>query len=140
MKIIGINFLLQAWWIGFLLTGTMAIIFGIPLLGFANELPGAKERRKDDVLQANHFGTLANQIPTGDSGLIMDSEKENSWKVIAKEYWDLLKNPTFDCLTAIQCTEAFILNGFSAFVRLIFYTVLILNKIIFAFCLASESD
>lgn len=44
-----------AWWIGYLASGCLAVLCSIPLLGFARELPGAKEHRKKDVNQAYHL-------------------------------------------------------------------------------------
>ncbi|XP_028413377.1 solute carrier organic anion transporter family member 4C1-like [Dendronephthya gigantea] len=70
-----------AWWIGFLLFGSLIILFSVILSGFPREMPGARERRQNHIREGNIK-------PSNDS-------KQPSLRKIPSELKALLKNSTY---------------------------------------------
>ncbi|XP_072029799.1 solute carrier organic anion transporter family member 4A1-like isoform X2 [Amphiura filiformis] len=93
-----------AWWIGFIVSGIMALLVVIPFLGFPKSLPGAKKLQKSRVCEAH-----------GGSEFTVRSGFGNSLRDFPKACLGLIKNVPFMCINGSACTEWFLLSGFAVF-------------------------
>ncbi|VDP10597.1 unnamed protein product [Soboliphyme baturini] len=94
-----------AWWIGYLITGFIAMLISVPLASFGKELPEAKENNNHRIDQAN----LASKLK-------IDVKLHEDPKALPKLCLGLLSNFTFTCLMIRECVEALLLNGFTTFI------------------------
>ncbi|XP_030830175.1 solute carrier organic anion transporter family member 4A1 [Strongylocentrotus purpuratus] len=93
-----------AWWMGFLVTGTLALIVAFPLCGFTRSLPGAKkvrEQRRNEAHNGHQF-----EVRAGFSESLMDFPRAT---------WMLIRNPAFMCVSMITVTETFSLASIAVF-------------------------
>ncbi|XP_074656773.1 solute carrier organic anion transporter family member 4A1-like [Tubulanus polymorphus] len=94
-----------AWWIGFVLTGFVALLMSFPILGFPKSLPGAAKVRAERESEAY-----------GDGGENMSAGfQKQGVKSIAIAVKVLLNNPTFMCLNMAGAVEGLLLSGFTVF-------------------------
>ncbi|XP_050408141.1 solute carrier organic anion transporter family member 4A1 isoform X2 [Patella vulgata] len=95
-----------AWWIGFLISGTMALCTAIPLSGFPRSLPGSSIYRAERGKEAYHKEGAD------------DSEKvglKRGFRDILLSIKLLVSNPTFMFLNFAAASEGILLSGFSTF-------------------------
>ncbi|KAK3083064.1 hypothetical protein FSP39_012962 [Pinctada imbricata] len=94
-----------AWWISFLISGTVMLLIALPLLGFPKRLPGSAK------LQAERQSEAYQE----QGGQNVKDDKVKSWKDFPLMLWALLRNPTFLFLALATCTEGIIVNGVASF-------------------------
>ncbi|XP_041479869.1 solute carrier organic anion transporter family member 4A1-like isoform X3 [Lytechinus variegatus] len=93
-----------AWWMGFLVTGVLALIVAIPLCGFTRSLPGAKkvrELRRNEAHNGHEF-----EVRAGLSHSLIDFPRAT---------WMLIRNPAFMCVSMVTVTETFTLASIAVF-------------------------
>ncbi|KAJ8020203.1 Solute carrier organic anion transporter family member 4A1 [Holothuria leucospilota] len=93
-----------AWWVGFLLTCTLALSLILPFLAYPKSLPGSKELAKERVSQAHGGSDFTARAGFG--GGLMD---------FPKACLALIKNIPFMCICGAAATEWFLLAGFAVF-------------------------
>ncbi|XP_031557761.1 solute carrier organic anion transporter family member 4A1-like isoform X2 [Actinia tenebrosa] len=98
-----------AWWIGFLIGGSILIICSIGILGYPRELPGSKEMRKKAIADGD--------LPKNDEKI---RGKVNE---IIPASLKLFKNPTYMFNTLGLCVAGLIGGGMSGF-----FTKILLTK------------
>lgn len=94
-----------AWWLGFMCTGSAAILVSIPLLAFPRSLPGAKKAqlmRKTTTQKGSEFKTTS----TGVGGRI---------KEFPAAMKNLFTNAPFMCIALASAAENFILACVAVF-------------------------
>lgn len=96
-----------AWWIGFLCSFVLFMIFSLPLFGFGKELPTAKHVRATRVSQV-HGGK-------GSKDLIDKGSTEISLRDFPKTTWTIISNPTFLLVTLAGTGEGLATSGFATF-------------------------
>ncbi|XP_072175384.1 solute carrier organic anion transporter family member 4A1-like [Diadema setosum] len=93
-----------AWWMGFLVTGILALIVAFPLCGFPRSLPGAekiREQRRNEAHNGHEF-----EVRAGFSGGLIDFPRAT---------WMLIRNPAFMCVSMVSVTETFTLASIAVF-------------------------
>ncbi|XP_033640299.1 solute carrier organic anion transporter family member 4A1-like [Asterias rubens] len=93
-----------AWWIGFIISGTLALSITLPFLAFPKALPGQKKLAKLRISECHGGQEFAARTGFG-----------NSLKDFPRAVLVLLKNFPFVFISASACTEWFILSGFAVF-------------------------
>ncbi|XP_064597041.1 solute carrier organic anion transporter family member 4A1-like [Liolophura sinensis] len=97
-----------AWWIGFLISGTLALMVSLPLSAFPRQLPGSEDYRTERRSETYHRGTEE------DSTL-----EKPGYKLGIKDILNcvrvLVTNPTFMFLNLAAACEGILLSGFSTF-------------------------
>ncbi|ESO83153.1 hypothetical protein LOTGIDRAFT_222876 [Lottia gigantea] len=95
-----------AWWLGFLISGTMAFLTAIPLGGFPRSLPGSAKYRAERKNEVYHKeGSDESQkvgLKRGPKDILLSIKL-------------LVTNPTFMFLNFAAASEGIILSGFSTF-------------------------
>ncbi|KAK7091376.1 solute carrier organic anion transporter family member 4A1-like [Littorina saxatilis] len=94
-----------AWWIGFLISGTIAILISLPIFGFPKAMPGSekyREEREKEVYKGKFQKADSEKQPLGLKHIV------TSAKV-------LLTNPTFMFLNLAAASEGIVISGFSTF-------------------------
>ena len=86
-----------AWWMGFLLSGSLAVLTSIPILAFPKYLPGTAALRAERVSEA-HGGK-------GTSSATEHTEKCISLRAIWTSFKLLITNPTFIFLNLAGASE-----------------------------------
>ncbi|XP_030829864.1 solute carrier organic anion transporter family member 4A1 [Strongylocentrotus purpuratus] len=94
-----------AWWIGFITSGTMALIVALPLIGFPKYLPDAK----------NINGRLDHHQTQKGSEFVARTGWANSVRDIPRATLNLLTNKPFMLLNCSAATEWFIISCLAAF-------------------------
>ncbi|CAH1775633.1 unnamed protein product [Owenia fusiformis] len=94
------------WWMGFLISGVLALAIALPLCGFPKSLPGSAQIRAEKVSEVYKGSESATSQP-GFGMSIKDFPV--SLKI-------LLTNPTFMFLCLSGATEALLVSGFTAFI------------------------
>lgn len=95
-----------AWWICFLISGTLAIIIGPILLGYAKELPVAKKIRE----------TRENEAHQGHKPVeLQDPHQGATLKELPSMCFSLLRNPSFIFVSFASANEGILLSGISTF-------------------------
>ena len=107
-----------AWWIGFFISGTLAMIVGVPIFGYPKDLPGAQEIRDAKVSEAHDH-------MNGSKDDLDDAESEDAQVVKApvgeslKDWLESLKiliyNPTYISVTLFLAFEMCIITGYGAY-------------------------
>ena len=95
-----------AWWVGYLFLGVLCFLVLIPISGYAWEIPGSGEIRKQKISEAYSIDTQ-DDIVKGDMDIKL-SDLPHYIKL-------LLKNPVFVFLTLFQCCDSFIIAAFASF-------------------------
>ncbi|CAG2217411.1 SLCO4A [Mytilus edulis] len=98
-----------AWWVGFLLSGILALMISIPICGFPTSLPGSekyKAEKEKEVYSSNTKKVATTEIVPGTKGKLL-----HVWSAVKV----LLTNPTFMCLNLAAAAEGNILAGFATF-------------------------
>ncbi|XP_038052230.1 solute carrier organic anion transporter family member 4A1-like [Patiria miniata] len=93
-----------AWWVGFLISGTLALSIVLPFLGFPKALPGQKKLAKLRVSECHGGHDFSARTGFG-----------NSLRDFPRAVLVLIKNLPFMFITASACTEWFILSSFAVF-------------------------
>ncbi|XP_022104541.1 solute carrier organic anion transporter family member 4A1-like [Acanthaster planci] len=93
-----------AWWIGFLISGTLAMFITLPFLGFPKALPGQKKLAKLRVSECHGGQEFSARAGFG-----------NSLRDFPQAVLVLVRNLPFMFITASACTEWFILSSFAVF-------------------------
>ncbi|XP_072175560.1 solute carrier organic anion transporter family member 4A1-like [Diadema setosum] len=93
-----------AWWIGFLITASIAFLVSFPLMAFPRELPGRKKHDAARVTEAQKGAVFQ-----GKSGF------KNRARDFPRAVWCLVKNPPFMFLSLTSITEWFLLTSFATF-------------------------
>lgn len=96
-----------AWWVGFLLSGFLALMISIPICGFPTSLPGSsmyKAEKEKEVYDNKKVHTT--EIAPGTKGKLF-----HVWAAVKV----LLTNPTFMFLNLAAAAEGNILAGFATF-------------------------
>ena len=96
-----------AWWIGFICSFLLFLVFALPLFGFGKELPTAKHVRATRVSQV-HGGK-------GEKDLIHKNCNDRSIKGFPKAVWGIVSNPTFMLITLAGTGEGLATSGFATF-------------------------
>ncbi|KAH3750801.1 hypothetical protein DPMN_185335 [Dreissena polymorpha] len=92
-----------AWWIPFLISGTVMLIVVVPILGYPKQLPGSaklQQERKSEASQA-----VANR----------KEQIGRDWRQFPRAMFNLVRNPTFLFLTLSACMEGMIISGVATF-------------------------
>ncbi|CAG5116727.1 unnamed protein product, partial [Candidula unifasciata] len=92
-----------AWWIGFLISGTMAVLLSLPLLAFPKSLPGSKKYASE---RGKETQVSANIDKTGQHRGFMDI-------LLSIKY--LLTNVPFMLINMAAAADGILLSGFSTF-------------------------
>ena len=95
-----------AWWVGYLILGVLCFLIIIPISGYAREIPGSEEIRKQKISEA-YSTDKKDDIVKGDMDIRV-SELPHHIKV-------LFTNPVFVLLTLFQCCDSFIIAAFASF-------------------------
>lgn len=95
-----------AWWISFLISGTLALIIGPILLGYAKELPITEQIRASRENEA-HQGHKIIKLKDPDEGITL--------KELPATICSLLCNPSFIFVSLASATEGILLSGISTF-------------------------
>lgn len=98
-----------AWWVGFLIGGSILIICSIGILGYPRELPGSKEMRKKAIADGD--------LPKNDEKI------RGKFSEIIPASLKLFKNPTYMFNTLGLCAGGLIGGGMSGF-----FTKILLTK------------
>ncbi|XP_071143715.1 solute carrier organic anion transporter family member 4C1-like isoform X2 [Mytilus edulis] len=96
-----------AWWIGFICSFLLFLVFSLPLFGFGKELPTAKHVRATRVSQV-HGGK-------DDKDLIHKDSNDRSLREFPKAMWGIISNPTFLLITLAGTGEGLATSGFATF-------------------------
>ncbi|KAL4217712.1 Solute carrier organic anion transporter [Mactra antiquata] len=100
-----------AWWIGFLISATLAFIVSFPLGGFPKLLPGSEqyklEREKEVYSKSGREPKYVNNE---------EEEPAISYKQVIKSVKILVTNPTFMFLNLAAACEGLLLSGIATFV------------------------
>ncbi|XP_061188346.1 solute carrier organic anion transporter family member 4A1-like [Saccostrea echinata] len=94
-----------AWWINFLIVGSVMFLITIPVLGFPKRLPGSKklmEQREEEA----YVSAKTEQE---------DQKERPEWRDFPRMIAALIMNPTFLFLALATCTEGMIVSGIAAF-------------------------
>ncbi|KAH8035886.1 hypothetical protein HPB51_010638 [Rhipicephalus microplus] len=94
-----------AWWIGFVITGTLSLILCVPIFGFPKRLPGAKVVQKPLEVDARALRGDSVQVRLGD---------------MPKAVRYLLKNYTFLFISLAATVETMLGSGYSNFAAKLF--------------------
>ncbi|KAL3252850.1 hypothetical protein MRX96_054760 [Rhipicephalus microplus] len=94
-----------AWWIGFVITGTLSLILCVPIFGFPKRLPGAKVVHKPVEVDARALRGDSVQVRLGD---------------MPKAVRYLLKNYTFLFISLAATVETMLGSGYSNFAAKLF--------------------
>ena len=89
-----------AWWLGYVVGGTLSVLVSLPLLAFPRELPGTPEIRAEK--QAC-------------SDTVEDHNMPHTLKQLLPSLKALLTNKTFVFLSLAAAAEGFAVGGFSTF-------------------------
>ncbi|KAL8561510.1 hypothetical protein ACOMHN_057204 [Nucella lapillus] len=95
-----------AWWLGFLFSGTLALLVSLPLFGFPKNLPGSEKFRAEKETEV-YKGKDAKQKEAEQQPLGM----RHIWTSVRY----LIKNPTFMFLNFAAASEGIMVGGFSTF-------------------------
>uniref|UniRef100_T1JNZ4 Solute carrier organic anion transporter family member n=1 Tax=Strigamia maritima TaxID=126957 RepID=T1JNZ4_STRMM len=106
------NVWVGAWWIGFLLTGVLAFLVAIPILGFPKRLPGSRKIKAEKISEA-HKGIEDDRYGSSAATQLGFKTKVSD---LPKSLKLLLTNPCFMLLSLAGACEAHLLNGFAAFI------------------------
>ncbi|XP_790850.4 solute carrier organic anion transporter family member 4A1 [Strongylocentrotus purpuratus] len=93
-----------AWWLGFILTGCMALTIALPFLMFPRSMPAAKELALKRVSQAQKGSEFATRAGFG-----------NAFKDFPKASLNLIRNIPFMCVNGAAVTEWFIISSLATF-------------------------
>ncbi|XP_077868619.1 solute carrier organic anion transporter family member 4A1-like [Saccoglossus kowalevskii] len=93
-----------AWWLGFIITGTLAWMVSLPLVAYPKQLPGSDKLKRVSETHQSRGEEKASQPGFGSS--IRD---------MPAAFAVLLCNIPFLCLNLAGATEGFIMTGFSTF-------------------------
>lgn len=94
-----------AWWVGFLVSGALALLISIPICGFPTSLPGSAE------YQAEKGKEVYSKKPQPTTSPENDSKLNKVWSSVKV----LLTNPTFMFLNLAAAAEGNLLAGFATF-------------------------
>lgn len=95
-----------AWWLGFLFSGTLALLISIPLFGFPKSLPGSEDYKAEKE----------KEVYKGKDEKLKESEKQPlGVRHIVTSVRYLLTNPTFMFLNLAAASEGIMVGGFSTF-------------------------
>lgn len=101
-----------AWWIGFLLSGMIALTISLPMCGFPRELPGATKYKLEREAEVYH---QENSEEESHGSLSSDNGFKLGWKAIISSLKILTSNPTFMFLNLAAACEGILLSGFATF-------------------------
>ncbi|XP_071489383.1 solute carrier organic anion transporter family member 4A1-like [Diadema antillarum] len=93
-----------AWWLGFILTGSLALSLALPFLMFPRAMPEAKELAKKRISQAQKGSEFAARAGFG-----------NTLRDFPKAALNLLRNLPFMCVNGAAVTEWFIISSLATF-------------------------
>ena len=102
-----------AWWLGYVIGGSILIFSFMALLGFPRELPGAREKR-DKLMKEGILPTKDEKIKEKLNGMIPAT-------------WQLLKNPVFIFNALALTASSFVGVGIAPFIVKVFYIKFNLN-------------
>lgn len=100
-----------AWWIGFLISATLAFLVALPIAGFPKSLPGSelyKAEREKEVYSKRGQKPEYQEV-TSETGTAV------SYKQILKSIKILVTNPTFMFLNLAAACEGNLLSGIATF-------------------------
>ncbi|KAK3594365.1 hypothetical protein CHS0354_014072 [Potamilus streckersoni] len=103
-----------AWWIGFLLSGALAVIVAFPIAGFPTSLPGSAKFKAEKEAEVYH---RKKKMKVSPSAVTPNGPKKinlNCLKIL-KSVKVLLLNPTFMFLNLAAACEGNLLSGFATF-------------------------
>ncbi|XP_064620771.1 solute carrier organic anion transporter family member 4A1-like [Lineus longissimus] len=95
-----------AWWIGFMLSGILAILCSLVVYCFGWEMPEAAENRKGRISQVHNDGSEKLAMKPGFGMTLKD---------LPKCTWLLLKNPTFMLLNLAGITAMLLVMAYATF-------------------------
>uniref|UniRef100_K1RCR9 Solute carrier organic anion transporter family member n=1 Tax=Magallana gigas TaxID=29159 RepID=K1RCR9_MAGGI len=94
-----------AWWINFLIVGSVMMLITVPVLGFPKRLPGSRKLLEEREEEAYVSAKTEDEDPTQRPG----------WRDFPRMLAALIMNPTFLFLALATCTEGMIVSGIAAF-------------------------
>ena len=97
-----------AWWLGFLMSGILAIITAIPIFGFPKFMPNSA------VLRSQRVSEAYAQSPAVGADAPASNAAQGTNNIL-RAIKLLLTNPTFMFLNLAGATEGMLLSGFAAF-------------------------
>ncbi|XP_071941616.1 solute carrier organic anion transporter family member 5A1-like [Antedon mediterranea] len=92
-----------AWWLGYLICGTLMILTALPILAFPKSLQG-QQSKDDDVSTADDNDVVNMQFNCTGLSDLKDA------------LVSLLTNPTYICICMVACLEISIVTGFLYFI------------------------
>ncbi|XP_021367866.1 solute carrier organic anion transporter family member 4A1-like [Mizuhopecten yessoensis] len=92
-----------AWWLSFLVSGTVMCIVVFPMCAYPKRLPGSSKLQADRKSEAYKGEKMA------------DDKFGKDWKAFPLAMKNLILNPTFFFLAIGTCTEGLIVSGTAAF-------------------------
>ncbi|XP_060065618.1 solute carrier organic anion transporter family member 4A1-like [Ylistrum balloti] len=95
-----------AWWLSFLVSGTVMCLVVLPMCAYPKRLPGSAKIRADRKSEA---------YQGGNSDQMTKDQYGKDWKAFPLAMWNLIVNPTFLFLAIGTCTEGLIVSGTAAF-------------------------
>lgn len=98
-----------AWWIGFLISGTLAFLLAIPFCGFPRALPGSARLRRERVSEVHRGSEERSETIDSNRGFSL------SLKEIPASLKILFSNPTFMSLSLAGACEGLLVSGFIVF-------------------------
>ncbi|XP_046350996.2 solute carrier organic anion transporter family member 4A1-like [Haliotis rufescens] len=105
-----------AWWLGFVISGVIALVISVPLAGFPRALPGSSKYRQEK--EAEVYGGREKEEPEADDATQKHAEAQSEKRLVKDILHStklLLTNPTFMFLNLAGASEAIIVGGFSTF-------------------------
>ena len=94
-----------AWWLGFLLSGALAILTAIPMLAFPKYLPGTAEIRANRVSEAYAGGKDSVGAGAGAGAGGEDEKEVKGFGALWRSVKRLVTNPTFIFLNLAGASE-----------------------------------
>lgn len=94
-----------AWWLGFLIGGAFLLVSSVPLLFYANDLPGAATLRAEKVSEAS------GENKDDATDIIGDISRAELWIITKK----LATNLTYIFVTLTAVTDSFLITAFASY-------------------------
>ncbi|KAK4288573.1 hypothetical protein Pmani_038404 [Petrolisthes manimaculis] len=106
---------LGAWWIGFLLSGTLSVLISWPIMAFPAQLPGAKAIKATRISEAHTTTTTTPSSSTPSTSAGGGGGGFGRLRDLPQAVRVLAINPTFLALSLAGATEGILLAGFATF-------------------------
>ncbi|KAK3587445.1 hypothetical protein CHS0354_007936 [Potamilus streckersoni] len=95
-----------AWWIAFIVSGTLMFLIAIPMVAYPKRLPGSAKLQAERKSEACGNAT---------DSLVQSETFGKSWRDFPKAIWNLVQNPTYIFLSFSVSTEGMLVSGIATF-------------------------